>query len=145
MSAEPFALPAGTATFLSAELGGPGPLGKAGGDEALGCALDTERELGGQGLPLLRVGLHSGEARLGGEVGYLGPAIARAARLVDLGHPGQVLVSRACADLVAGHLPPGASLTPTEQKVVELVVGCGGDRLDKDLALRRADVTAHRK
>jgi predicted ATPase/DNA-binding CsgD family transcriptional regulator len=77
--------------------------------EALGCALDTERELGGQGLPLLRVGLHTGEAERYGEA-YLGPAIARATRLVDLGHPGQVLVSRACADLVAGHLPPGASL-----------------------------------
>jgi len=30
--------------------------------------------------------------------------------LRDLGHPGQVLVSRAAADLAAGHLPPGASL-----------------------------------
>ena len=75
--------------------------------EALGCALGTQRELEGQGLPLLRVGLHTGEAQLGGEARNFGQAVGRAARLRDLGHAGQVLLSRVCADLVADHLPPG--------------------------------------
>jgi predicted ATPase/class 3 adenylate cyclase/DNA-binding CsgD family transcriptional regulator len=78
--------------------------------DAIACALGAQRELDGQGLPSLRVGLHSGEAQLGAGVGHSSPAVARATRLRDVGHAGQVLVSQACAALVAGHLPAGASL-----------------------------------
>ena len=56
------------------------------------------------------MGLHTGEAQLRDEVRYFGQAVARTARLRDLGHTGQVLVSRETADLVAEHLPAGASL-----------------------------------
>jgi len=79
--------------------------------DGLACALDAQRELAAQRLRLLRMGLHSGEAQLGGGAGHLSPALASAARLRDLGHAGQVLVSQACADLVTGRLPPGASLS----------------------------------
>ena len=82
----------------------PGP------SEALACALDVQRELRANNLSCLRAGLHTGEAQVRDEVRYFGQAVARTARLRDLGHVGQVLVSRASADLVAEHLPAGASL-----------------------------------
>ncbi|MGO9658049.1 MAG: helix-turn-helix transcriptional regulator [Acidimicrobiales bacterium] len=147
-----FALPGGTATFLSADVDGPPRLGEPSGDEmgeatarldaaltaavarhrgvrqveaggegsfvaafaraseALACALDVQRELVAQGLSRTRMGVGTGEAQLRDEVRYFGQAVARAGRLRDLGHGGQVLISRASADLVAEHLPAGASL-----------------------------------
>jgi predicted ATPase/class 3 adenylate cyclase len=41
---------------------------------------------------------------------YYGPAVNRVARLLAIGHGGQVLVSGVAADLVQGALPPQASL-----------------------------------
>jgi hypothetical protein len=41
---------------------------------------------------------------------YEGPTIIRAARLRACGHGGQILVSRATADMVADHLPEGVTL-----------------------------------
>jgi predicted ATPase/DNA-binding CsgD family transcriptional regulator len=140
-----FALPPGTATFLSASVDARGDalgedmsrlgaavsamVGRHGGvqnpnqaeagsfltsfaraPEAVACALEAQRELGAQQLPHLRMGLHTGEAQVRDEVRYSGHAAARAGHLADLGHGGQVLLSRACADLVAGHLPAGTSL-----------------------------------
>ena len=149
---ETFALPAGTATFLSAEVvpadrerevggdevanamgrieavvtpavgryGGIRQVGRrepgsvtaafARASEAVVCALEVQRALEAQGLPCLRMGVSTGEAQLHGEVRHFGQAVGRAARLRDLAHGGQVLLSRAAADLVADHLPPGASL-----------------------------------
>ena len=83
----------------------------AGASEALACALDVQRELQANQLSWLRAGLHTGEAQVSDEVRYFGQAVARTERLRDLGHGGQVLVSRASADLVADRLPAGASLT----------------------------------
>jgi hypothetical protein len=62
-------------------------------------------------MTCLRIGLRTGEAQVRDEIRYFGQAVARTARLRDLGQDGQVLVSRASADLVADHLPAGASLT----------------------------------
>ena len=78
--------------------------------EAIACALEVQRELGARELAPLQMGLHTGE--VGAREGLLcsSHAAARAARLGRLGHGGQVLLSRACADLVAGHLLTGASL-----------------------------------
>src|SRR3954467_15482846 len=45
-----------------------------------------------------RLGLHTGEASVSGE-GYVGFAVHQAARLGDLGHGGQILVSRTTAAL----------------------------------------------
>src|SRR5438552_15849548 len=36
---------------------------------------------------------------------YFGPAVNRVARLREMAQPGQILVSRATADVVADHLP----------------------------------------
>ncbi len=140
-----FALPPGTATFLSASVkAGAGATGEdlihlgavvgatvgrhgsvqgpdqaeagsflaafARAPEAVACALEAQRELGAQELPPLRMGLLTGEAQLWDEVRYSGHAAARARYLAALGHGGQVLLSRGCADLVAAHLPAGASL-----------------------------------
>jgi predicted ATPase/DNA-binding SARP family transcriptional activator len=59
-------------------------------------------------LPV-RVALHTGEAQeRGGD--YYGPTVNRAARLRALAEPGQILVSRATADVVIDHLLPEARL-----------------------------------
>src|SRR3954467_10978264 len=47
----------------------------------------------------VRIGLHTGEASVSGE-GYVGFAVHQAARIGDLGHGGQILVSRTTAALV---------------------------------------------
>src|SRR5207248_2720972 len=59
----------------------------------------------------VRIALHSGtaEARDGD---YFGPALTLVARLLDAGHGGQILLSRASADLLADRLPTGVALRP---------------------------------
>jgi predicted ATPase/class 3 adenylate cyclase len=62
------------------------------------------------GAPLrTRMGMHTGEGRLGGE-DYLGIDVNRAARIAAAGHGGQVLLSEATRGLVAEALPKGVSL-----------------------------------
>jgi predicted ATPase/class 3 adenylate cyclase len=64
----------------------------------------------GQTGPLrVRMGLHSGEAqtRIGD---YFGPTVNRAARIMGVGHGGQVLLSAATAALAMDQLPHGATL-----------------------------------
>ena len=59
--------------------------------EAAACALELQR------APLapirLRIGVHTGEVQLRDEGNYIGPTINRTARLRDLGHGGQTLLS----------------------------------------------------
>jgi predicted ATPase/class 3 adenylate cyclase len=56
-----------------------------------------------------RMGLHTGSAeRRGGD--YFGPVLNRAARLMAVAHPGQVLCSQATADLVRDSLAPSLAL-----------------------------------
>jgi predicted ATPase/class 3 adenylate cyclase len=57
----------------------------------------------------VRMALHTGTADER-EGDYFGPAVNRVARLLAIGHGGQVLVSGATADLVLADLPPQASL-----------------------------------
>jgi predicted ATPase/class 3 adenylate cyclase len=61
------------------------------------------------GTPRVRMGLHSGVswARAGD---YYGSEVNRAARLMDIAHGGQILVSEGTAALLRGHLPPDVSL-----------------------------------
>jgi predicted ATPase/class 3 adenylate cyclase len=62
------------------------------------------------GEPLrVRMGLHTGEGRLGGD-DYLGIDVNRAARIAAAAHGGQVLLSEATRALVAETLPDGVSL-----------------------------------
>jgi class 3 adenylate cyclase/tetratricopeptide (TPR) repeat protein len=76
---------------------------------ALQGALVAEAWPDGLDLPT-RVSLHTGEAELR-DGDYYGPALNRAARLRSLARGGQVLLSRATADLVADELPVGVTLT----------------------------------
>ena len=77
--------------------------------DAVACALAL------QAAPLapirLRVGVHIGELQLRDEGNYVGPTINRAARLRDLAHGGQTVLSGAAAELVADVLPADAWLT----------------------------------
>jgi LuxR family maltose regulon positive regulatory protein len=82
--------------------------------DALEAALAAQRglaaeEWGVTGPLRVRMALHSGvaEQRAGD---YFGPALNRVARILALGHGGQILLSRATHDLVADELPPQTSL-----------------------------------
>ncbi|GFG66717.1 LuxR family transcriptional regulator [Mycobacterium kubicae] len=76
--------------------------------DAIACALDLQR------APLapirLRIGIHSGEIQLRDDANYIGPTINRTARVRDLGHGGQILLTAATEQLVVDHLPAGAWL-----------------------------------
>ena len=57
----------------------------------------------------VRVAVHTGEA-IERDGDYFGPALNRAARLMGMGHGGQVLVSHATEQLVGGSLPASVEL-----------------------------------
>jgi predicted ATPase/class 3 adenylate cyclase len=76
--------------------------------DAVAAALELQR------APLapirLRIGVHTGEIQLRDEGNYAGPTINRTARLRDLGHGGQTLLSGTTEDLVVDRLPADAWL-----------------------------------
>ncbi|CDO86233.1 transcriptional regulator [Mycobacterium triplex] len=76
--------------------------------QAIACALDLQH------APLapirLRIGVHTGEVQLRDESNYVGPTVNRTARLRDLAHGGQTVLSGATEELVADALPAGAWL-----------------------------------
>jgi predicted ATPase/class 3 adenylate cyclase/DNA-binding CsgD family transcriptional regulator len=96
--------------------------------DAVACALQLQR------APLaplrLRIGVHTGEIQLRDEGNYIGPAVNRTARLRDLAHGGQTVLSGATEQLVVDRLPEGAWLTdlgthplrdlPRPERVVQL-------------------------
>jgi predicted ATPase/class 3 adenylate cyclase/DNA-binding CsgD family transcriptional regulator len=96
--------------------------------DAVACAVDLQL------APLapirLRVGIHTGEIQLRDEGNYTGPTVNRTARLRDLAHGGQTVLSGATEDLVVDRLPAGAWLTdlgihplrdlPRPERVVQL-------------------------
>src|ERR1700730_5329107 len=77
--------------------------------DAVAAALEIQR------APLapirLRIGVHTGEIQLRDEGNYAGPTINRTARLRDLGHGGQTLISGTTEALVLDRLPDDAWLT----------------------------------
>jgi predicted ATPase/class 3 adenylate cyclase/DNA-binding CsgD family transcriptional regulator len=77
--------------------------------DAVACAFDLQR------APLapirLRIGINTGEVRLRDEGNYIGPTINRTARLRDLAHGGQTVLSGTTEPLVVDQLPPDVSLT----------------------------------
>ncbi|HEY3228469.1 MAG TPA: helix-turn-helix domain-containing protein, partial [Roseiflexaceae bacterium] len=82
--------------------------------DALAAALAAQRAcaVGPWALPTplrVRMALHSGSAEVR-DGDYFGPALNRAARLLQAGHGGQVLLSLATEQLVREQLPPDAAL-----------------------------------
>jgi len=99
--------------------------------DAVACALALQR------APLaplrLRIGIHTGEVRIRDPkdpTNYVGPTINRTARLRELAHGGQTVLSGATEPLVVDQLPAGAWLTdlgthplrdlPRPERVVQL-------------------------
>jgi predicted ATPase len=70
--------------------------------EALAAAAEGQEALA-VGRVMVRIGLHTGEARLTGE-GYAGRELHRAARIAVCGHGGQIVVSAATRALVDADL-----------------------------------------
>ena len=127
-----------TLTDLVAAHGGVRPVEQGEGDsfvvafarasDAVACALALQR------APLapirLRIGVNTGEIQLRDEGNYIGPTINRTARLRDLGHGGQTLLSGATESMVIDHLPDDAWLNdlgshplrdlPRPERVVQL-------------------------
>jgi YVTN family beta-propeller protein len=82
--------------------------------DAVAAAADAQRDLAAHSWPeagavRVRMGLHTGEPRLGGER-YVGLGVHKAARIAAAGHGGQVLLSRTTRELVEDELPPGVTL-----------------------------------
>jgi predicted ATPase/class 3 adenylate cyclase/DNA-binding CsgD family transcriptional regulator len=96
--------------------------------DAVAAALEMQR------APLapirLRIGVHTGEIQLRDEGNYAGPTINRTARLRDLGHGGQTLLSGATEAMVLDALPSDAWLAdlgthplrdlPRPERVIQL-------------------------
>ena len=76
--------------------------------DAVAAALELQRA---ETAPVaIRIGLHTGEVELRGEGNYIGLTVNRCARLRDLAHGGQTVLSQTTRDLVEEHLPPGSWL-----------------------------------
>jgi len=115
--------------------------------DAVACALTLQQ------APLapikLRIGLHTGDIQLRDEGNYIGPTINRTARLRDLAHGGQTVLSGATEPLVVDQLPPDVSLTdlgthalrdlPRPERVVQL---CHPDLHNDFPPLRTANAVA---
>ncbi len=118
--------------------------------DAVACALELQR------APLapirLRVGVHTGEIQLRDEGNYAGPTINRTARLRDLGHGGQTLLSGVTETLVLDRLPDDAWLTdlgthplrdlPRPERVAQL---CHPDLINEFPPLRVAKPVASQR
>ncbi|PIB76048.1 helix-turn-helix transcriptional regulator, partial [Mycobacterium celatum] len=100
----------------------------------------------------LRIGVHTGEIQLRDEGNYAGPTINRTARLRDLAHGGQTVLSGATEQLVVDRLPEGAWLTdlgthplrdlPRPERVVQL---CHPDLVNEFPPLRVATVVVSQR
>ena len=104
---------------LVATYGGVRPVEQGEGDsfvvafarasDAVACALELQR------APLapigLRIGVHTGEVQLRDEGNYIGPTINRTARLRNLAHGGQTVLSGVTEALAVDTLPADAWLT----------------------------------
>jgi predicted ATPase/class 3 adenylate cyclase/DNA-binding CsgD family transcriptional regulator len=114
--------------------------------DAVACALELQRAAL---APIrLRIGVHTGEIQLRDEGNYIGPTINRTARLRDLAHGGQTVLSGVTEAIVVDHLPVGASLTdlgshelrglPRPERVMQL---CHPDNRNEFPPLRTSKAT----
>jgi predicted ATPase/class 3 adenylate cyclase/DNA-binding CsgD family transcriptional regulator len=108
-----------TASEVIAEHNGVRPVEQGEGDsfvaafarasDAVACALELQRA---DLAPIkLRIGLHTGEVQLRDEGNYAGHTINKTARLRDLAHGGQTVLSSATEEMVEDRLPDDAWLT----------------------------------
>jgi predicted ATPase/class 3 adenylate cyclase/DNA-binding CsgD family transcriptional regulator len=118
--------------------------------DAVAAALEMQR------APLapiwLRIGLHTGEIQLRDEGNYAGPTINRTARLRDLGHGGQTLLSGATEAMVLDGLPSDAWLSdlgthtlrdlPRPERVIQL---CHPDLINEFPPLRVSKAIASKR
>ncbi|HVL80090.1 MAG TPA: adenylate/guanylate cyclase domain-containing protein, partial [Actinomycetota bacterium] len=75
--------------------------------DAVACALEIQLGLAQphDGTPIrLRIGVHTGEVHKRDEWNYMGTSINRTARVRNIGHGGQVLLSQVTRDLVLDSL-----------------------------------------
>jgi DNA-binding NarL/FixJ family response regulator/class 3 adenylate cyclase len=84
------------------------------GVDAIGAAATAQRNHANHAWPSagvirVRMGLHTGDARVGDE-GYIGLAVHHGARVAAAGAGGQVLLSSMTAGIVAHQLPEGVHL-----------------------------------
>ncbi|HUP83578.1 MAG TPA: adenylate/guanylate cyclase domain-containing protein [Candidatus Limnocylindria bacterium] len=101
------------------------------------AAADAQRLLEKESWPAggevhVRMGMHTGEAVLGGD-NYVGLDVHRAARIASAGHGGQALISETTRVLVDRALPEGVDLKdlgshrlkdlPTPEHIYQLVIG----------------------
>lgn len=127
-----------TVNDLVAHYGGVRPVEQGEGDsfvaafarasDAVACALKLQLTV--QPPIRIRIGLHTGEIQLRDAGNYAGPTINRTARLRDLAHGGQTVLSGATEPLVIDRLPTDAWLTdlgehplrdlPRPERVVQL-------------------------
>jgi class 3 adenylate cyclase len=82
--------------------------------DAVAAAVDAQRVIAEAQWPTpdplrVRIGLHTGAAEYR-DGDYFGPAVNRAARVMDAAHGGQVLVSLATEEVLSEALPPGIQL-----------------------------------
>ncbi|MGZ3642914.1 MAG: tetratricopeptide repeat protein [Ktedonobacteraceae bacterium] len=82
--------------------------------DAISAVIDMQRAMASHGWPngaavALRIGLHTGEPTRTAE-GYIGLDVHHAARIMSVGHGGQVLLSQTTRELVKHTLPEGVSL-----------------------------------
>ena len=115
--------------------------------DAVACALGLQR------APLapirLRIGVHTGEIQLRDEGNYIGPTINRTARMRDLAHGGQTVLSGVTEAIVVDRLPEDAWLTdlgthalrdlPRPERVVQL---CHPDLVNEFPPLRTMTTVA---
>ena len=97
----------------------------------------------------LRIGVHTGEVQLRDERNYFGPTINKTARLRDLGHGGQTLLSGVTHEMVSDRLPPDSWLedlgiyplrgVARPERVVQL---CHPELANEFPALRSTNVVA---
>ena len=118
--------------------------------DAVAAALEMQR------APLapirLRIGVHTGEIQLRDEGNYAGPTINRTARLRDLGHGGQTLLSGATEAMVLDALPSDAWLSdlgshplrdlPRPERVIQL---CHPDLVNEFPPLRVSKAIVSRR
>ena len=99
----------------------------------------------------LRIGVHTGDVHMRDEGNYIGPTINRTARLRDLAHGGQTVLSGATEPLVVDQLPTDVTMNdlgsdplrdlPRPERVVQL---CHPDLHNDFPPLRTADARCNR-